>query len=133
MYGLITRSGTRRHWSHCCHRWLWRSWRHARGAEGGRLAPGRVDLSGPADVQALFEVCRRRLARGDEPLELDLTGVLDADTKLLACLVALHRAARVAGRRLTVRVSPVIEQWVRVCKLDGVLADVVGAAEGRRE
>jgi anti-anti-sigma regulatory factor len=53
---------------------------------------------------------------------LDLSGVTDADTKLVAALVAALRRARAASVKITIIVSTTVYNWISVCRVDRFLA-----------
>lgn len=91
-------------------------------AATAREAAGAGDLTLTARVQDLHDRCLRRLRAGSGRLLVDLTEVTHMDTKLLAALVALKREARAAGQELEVLCSEPVLQWLRVCRLESVLA-----------
>lgn len=88
-----------------------------------------IESSGPCDatsgtrVLALFKVCKDRLAERPARLRLDLTGVERADSKLVACLVAVRRLAIASGTTLELRTSRAVRTWIGICHVDGVLPD----------
>ena len=73
------------------------------------------------EVLALHRRCRSRLRSGIAHLELDLTDVGRADTKLIACLVDLRRTARFHRVQMDITASVVVRQWINVCRLADLL------------
>lgn len=129
-------------------RWLESVFRFLSGLEGGKATsdrnrhPGsdggewrlavrirrvyaRLMLEGDAAsddaVFALVASGRRVLASGARNIFLDLRGVHEADTRLIASLVLLHREARRKGKRVVLRTSRCVCEWARVCRVEGLL------------
>lgn len=100
----------------------------ARRCRQGTRVPGvsrapAADLTKAAPVQSLYESCLTRLDAGAPVITLDLRGVTQADTKLVAVLVALHRYARASGQQVRVLCSDPVRAWLRVYRLDALAID----------
>ena len=93
--------------------------------EAGSLvvAPtGELDIATVDAVRA--EVEQRR---GDEGLEIDLSGVDFLDTSGIQLIVESHRAARAEGFELSVhRAPPGVQRVFKIAGLEGVLPFVDG-------
>lgn len=72
-------------------------------------------------VLRLFKRCRRIIRQKPECLLVDLRRVKKADTKLIACLVALYQAAEAKSVRLELQPCSVIEDLFIVCRLQGLI------------
>ena len=70
------------------------------------------------DLLAFHRRCRSQLRSGISPLELDLTEVEHADTKLIACLVDLQRTACDCSAQMEIKSSPVVRRWASLCHLE---------------
>ena len=86
------------------------------------------DLTVPANLAQLHEICTRRLVKHprsgvvcDESLVLDLRAAERVDSKLLAVLVELVSTARRQGIDLRVVPSIPLSMWITIYRLDGVL------------
>jgi phospholipid transport system transporter-binding protein len=72
-------------------------------------------------VEPVLEEGRRRLAAGD--LAVDLSGLAEADSVVVAMLLDWQRAARRAGRRLEIRALPdELRSLATLYGVDGLLA-----------
>ncbi len=60
-------------------------------------------------------------------MTLDLRGVEQADSALMAAIVLLARRCQKQGLRVYVRCSQSVRAWLELCRLDG-LVDVAAAA-----
>jgi anti-anti-sigma regulatory factor len=92
----------------------------ARDDDSGKgvvLAPD-ADMTSSDRVRDLFNGCRRLLRRGVTHVVIDLQAVTAADTKLLACLVALLRLARSASAHLEICLSSAVLDVARVCRME---------------
>jgi ABC-type transporter Mla MlaB component len=76
---------------------------------GGDLRSGTV-------VESIRRRCLADVTPGRRRLVIDLEHVQEVDTKLIACLVCLRRAADAAGVRLEVRLSPRVRDWLDHCR-----------------
>jgi len=76
---------------------------------GGDLRSGTV-------VESIRRRCLADVTPGRRRLVIDLEHVQEVDTKLIACLVCLRRAADAAGVRLDVRLSPPVRDWLDHCR-----------------
>lgn len=90
------------------------------------------DATSGTRVLALFQVCKERLVDRPARLRLDLTGVERADSKLVACLVAVRRLAIAAGTTLELRASKAVRTWIGICHLDGAFEETPGGAQSRK-
>ena len=102
------------------------------GQRAGEVVAERVvvaasDMTSSDMVRDLFNRCRRLLRHGAQRVIIDLQCVQAADTKLLACLIALHRLARSASARLELCMSSAVLDVARICRLEW-LADEFGPA-----
>jgi len=94
---------------------------------GERAAPVTVitaesDLSSSQTVRTMYANVKRAIAdTQSKSILVDLSDVHIADTKTVACLVVLRRAATRAGKRLDVRLSPAVAAWTGVCRLQRLL------------
>jgi ABC-type transporter Mla MlaB component len=76
------------------------------------------DMTSCEQVRVLFQRCRRVIGEaGRRPVLLDLLGVAKADTKLIACLVAVYQMSRDSSVRLEMRASRVVLDLVDLCRL----------------
>ena len=93
-------------------------------AEAGATvaAAGECDLTRSAGVQNLYNDGRLRLHQGTGWLRVDLTHVTRMDTKLVAALIALKRCGLASGQRIEVLCSDPVRDWLRVYRLESVLA-----------
>lgn len=78
------------------------------------------DLTQDHAVTTFLQAARSRVAKSSHLL-LDLSGVEVADSRLVASLVAIELSARRDNCALDVRTSPVVDAWLRVCRLDQLL------------
>jgi ABC-type transporter Mla MlaB component len=76
---------------------------------GGDLRSGTV-------VESIRRRCLADVTPGRRRLVIDLEHVQEVDTKLIACLICLRRAADAAGVRLEVRLSPRVRDWLDHCR-----------------
>ena len=82
------------------------------------VTPVDTDLTSCERVRNLFLWTRRLIRQGGRLIIIDLKHVDHADTKLIACLVALHQAARPASVRLEVLASGAVQRVVEFCRLE---------------
>jgi len=75
-------------------------------------------------VHELFDQCRRLLRSGIRHVVIDLHNVRLADTKLLACIVALYQMARSASVHLEVCLSNAVLDLARVCRLEWLVMEL---------
>lgn len=83
------------------------------------------DLTKDACVLKLNRTSLDALSRRAEQLILDLEGVTDADTKLIAVLISLYANCRRQGVALEWRLSPMIVAWLSIYDLTWI-AEVDG-------
>ncbi len=88
------------------------------GARVQRVFLADADMTSSDRVHELFNECRRVLRQGIRHVVIDLHNVRLADTKLLACIVALYQMARSASVRLEVCLSNAVLDVARVCRLE---------------
>lgn len=84
------------------------------------LVRAEGDLASDDAVQDLVRRGRAAAASGNDLL-LDLSGVVRADTRLVAGIVALKSATRSRGGRIHLQSSPVVTAWLDFCRLEGSL------------
>lgn len=87
-----------------------------------QLAPAMVgaegDLASDSAVQDL--VCRgRTAAKTGQNVLLDLSRVTNADTRLVAGIIAIKTDVAQRGRNIVLQASPTVTAWLQVCRLDG--------------
>jgi hypothetical protein len=85
-----------------------------------------ADMTSCEQVRQLFLHCRRSIGDAGGCLQVDLKGVDQADTKLMACLVAVYQLARAASVRMELSPSGCVLQMAEVCRL-GWLIDQTSA------
>jgi len=98
-------------------------------AEQSSVAACRITVDVPdmtcwERVVDLFNRCRSVFRGGIRYLVIDLHAVTSADTKLIACLVAIHRMARAASVRLEVTLSQAVLEMTRLCRLERLARDL---------
>jgi len=98
-----------------------------------RVVVADSDMTSCERVRDLFNRCRRMLRNGARHVVIDLHGVTVADTKIVACLVALHRLARSVSARLEVSLSQAIIEVARICRLERLVQELALHASGRPE
>lgn len=81
-------------------------------------------------VRALHSKALELLRPGRRRVVLDLTGVTDADTKVVASLVDAIRHARATCVALDILVSTAVYAWISLCKVEQMLAPVRDDREG---
>jgi len=91
---------------------------------GTAIIDARGDLTQPSPVQSLYLTCDRALRQGATRLQLDLGKVQAADTKLIACLVAVLRLARRRHRGVTMNNSDAIQAWLGLCHVETICGQV---------
>lgn len=69
-------------------------------------------------VHALFDRCESMIRKGVRHVVIDLHEVETADTKLLACIVAIYQLARSASARLELSLSNAVRDLARICRLE---------------
>ncbi len=84
----------------------------------GRVVVVAADMTSSDLVRDLFNRCRRLLRQGTRHVVIDLQEVRIADTKLVACLVVLHRMARSASARLEICLSSAVLEVARICRVE---------------
>jgi ABC-type transporter Mla MlaB component len=76
------------------------------------------DMTSCEQVGVLFQRCRRVIGEaGRRAVVLDLLDVGQADTKLVACLVAVYQMSRDSSVRLEMRASRVVLDLFELCRL----------------
>ena len=65
--------------------------------------------------------CEQAVRPGRRRVVLNLTQVADADTKLVATLVAIARRARAAGVSYKILVSSRVRTWIALCRMERLL------------
>lgn len=84
-----------------------------------------TDLTCGDHVLELFNLCRRAFREGGRHVVIDLHSVTRADTKIIACLIALYQLARSASVRLEVCLSQAVVEIAGVCRLDSFLRELM--------
>ncbi len=95
----------------------WRSPRLFPGAR--RVRPDTVDLTCANAIVEFISDCR--IDEQPALLVIDLSEVNTADTKLIAALVTLSRAARREAVPLRLISSENVDRLLRLCHLDGLI------------
>lgn len=85
---------------------------------------GEGDMTSSERVRELFNRCRRMLRQGAARIVIDLQAVTRADTKIIACLVVLHRIARGASVRLEICLSQTVMEMARICRLEALVQEL---------
>lgn len=80
----------------------------------GSLRDDRIVRDFHHDCEEVVQPGRRRVV-------LDLTRVADADTKLVATLVAIARHARAAGVYCEIHASARVRAWIALCHMERLL------------
>jgi ABC-type transporter Mla MlaB component len=86
-------------------------------AEEDVVVQAPADMTSCEQVRQLFIRCRRTIKLHGECVRVDLKNVSQADTKLMACLVAVYQLARDASVRLELSPSNSILSLAEVCRL----------------
>lgn len=81
---------------------------------------GSSDMTSCEQIRQLFVRCRRIIGEGNA-IVLDLNNVDQADTKLMACLVAVYQLARASSVRMELCPSMAVRDVVEVCRLGWLL------------
>jgi anti-anti-sigma regulatory factor len=89
-----------------------------------RITVESTDMTCDDRVHDLFNRSRRALRKGARHVIIDLDSVIVADTKIVACLVALYQIARSAAARLEVRLSTAVKEIARVCRLEKLVTEM---------
>ena len=84
------------------------------------------DMTSCEQVGLLFQRCRRTIvaggvAAGRRSITLDLREVAKADTKLVACLVAVYQLSTESSVRLEMRASRVVLDLFELCRLQRLI------------
>jgi len=100
--------------------------RAARARSANSLNPLVIRLTGDVtsceQVGQLFQRCRRTIiAAGRRSVTLDLLEVAKADTKLVACLVAVYQLSKDSSVRLEMRASRTVLELVELCRLQRLI------------
>ena len=104
--------------------------RAARARSAGPLNPLVIrstgDMTSCEQVGQLFQRCRRTIiaagiAAGRRSVTLDLLEVAKADTKLVACLVAVYQLSKDSSVRLEMRASRTVLELVELCRLQRLI------------
>ncbi|UCD73902.1 MAG: hypothetical protein JSV91_08890 [Phycisphaerales bacterium] len=85
------------------------------------LVRGEADMTDCDQVRLFLWRCRRALATGSPDLSLDLTEVRAADSKLVACLILVHKDAYDGRTSVNVTASDTVQDLVEIYKLDRLL------------
>ena len=80
-----------------------------------------ADLTNWRDVRELHRSCTRVIGKRPTGLVIDLSSVTDADSKLVACLVAVARRARRSGVPIAFQMSTTVTKWIDLCRVHPVL------------
>lgn len=99
-------------------------WRPAAPARACCLTVAATDMTCSERVRDLFERCQRVLEEGGVHIVIDLKAVTIADTKIVACLVALYQLARGTSARLEVCGSPSVCEIASICRLDRLMHEL---------
>ena len=87
------------------------------------LVTAEVDLTDDEAIRRLHARAHAMIEpRAVRRLSLDVRSVAVADSKLIACLVALHRLARSRGVAMEVRIAPQLRQLFTLFRLECLLA-----------
>ena len=89
-----------------------------------RIAVDATDFTCGDHVLKLFEQCRRHFREGGRHVVIDLHSVTRADTKIVACLVALYQIARAASGKLEVCLSQAVVEIASICRLDALVREL---------
>ena len=98
-------------------------------ARSKALAPCRItvdttDLTCGDRVLELFDLCRGAFRDGGRHVVIDLHSVTRADTKIVACLIALYQIAKAASAKLEVCLSQAVVEIAQVCRLDTLVREL---------
>lgn len=89
-----------------------------------RIIVDATDFTCGDHVLRLFEQCRRHFREGGRHVVIDLHSVTRADTKIVACLVALYQIARAASGKLEVCLSQAVVEIASICRLDALVREL---------
>ena len=90
-------------------------------AHGGVVLRPLGDLNDAQRVKQFYRACETLINQHVERVVLDLSGVDEVDTKLLAALVVLRRKATAAAVDLRVYTSQSVYEWLQVCRIDQLI------------
>jgi anti-anti-sigma regulatory factor len=85
------------------------------------------DVRDGGRVHEFHRECQRSIHPGRRRVVLNLAGVADADTKLVASLVAALRRAWSSRVVCDIRVSPRLRDWIALCRVERLLNGGTGA------
>ena len=100
-------------------------------AQAGTVVVTERDMTDSDCVLALFDRCTKLLREGTRHVVIDLHHVEAADTKLLACIVAIYQMARSSSARLEVCLSNAVREVARICRLEWLTTEL-GAGQPRQ-
>ncbi len=86
-----------------------------------QLAVSDRDMTSEASVRQFWRRCRLVLESKPTVLVIDLTHVIRADTKLIACLAGLYQLGRDEHVQLEVLPSAAVNTVARICHLEPLL------------
>jgi ABC-type transporter Mla MlaB component len=85
------------------------------------IIKGLGDMTGCDSIRGFFVRCARSIDDGCEALVIDLNQVDRADTKLMACLVAVFQHARASSVKVELWSSQAVLDMIEFCKLRWLL------------
>ena len=88
----------------------------AHGGEEPQFVTVSGDLRDSKAVRAFHQRCKALIASGPRQVALNLSGVDQADTKLVAALVLIACLARSADIAVNIQVSSTLREWIAVCR-----------------
>ena len=91
------------------------------GLSGGVVLRPLGDLNDSKKVKQFYRAAETLMNQQVERVVLDLTGVEEVDTKLLAAMIVLRRKATENGVDLRVYTSPSVYEWLQVCRIDQLI------------
>jgi hypothetical protein len=82
-----------------------------------------ADLTDDARIGDLLRCCsgeieRTALRGGRSRLLIDLAATDHANSKLIACMIMVVRNARQRGVQVELKLSPMVQHWLKICRLD---------------
>jgi ABC-type transporter Mla MlaB component len=85
------------------------------------IIKGLGDMTDCDSIRGFFVRCARSIDDGCDSLVIDLNQVQRADTKLMACLIAVFQHARAASVKVELWSSDAVLDMIEFCKLRWLL------------
>jgi ABC-type transporter Mla MlaB component len=100
---------------------------------GTQIVTASGDLRDTRVLQSFHRRCKQALSPGRQRGAVDLGRATDADSKLIATLVVIHRWTQAQGVCLDLSVPDRLRAWIALCQVDRLLyAGAGGCAPTKR-